>query len=163
MKRFLTGMIVLVCIFSIGTVSFGVSYSMCTHGNALQLGKTDQFYSVTRYGNCTTLVGWADSFPCVHFPIPTPLIVNNLRLRAGAVWLTFNTSAFDGRVTGVYVYDGDKQIAAFDNLILYGNVGTVRFTLPDAPVIRQGLNISVAMIFMSQAEIDFVSAGCDFF
>lgn len=163
MKKLLIGMIILVCLLSVSTAAFGIHHAMWTHGNSLQIETPKNFVSATRYGFYTALVGHAGTSSWVHFQIPTPLIVNDVRLKASSVLLSFKTSASGAQVRAVHVYDGDQKIASFENLSLSGNAGMVRFTLSNAPLIYEGLNISVLTSFQSQSEIDFISAGCDFF
>lgn len=165
MKKSLIGMIVLVCLLSVSTMAFGatIKHAAWIHGDSLKIETPDNFVSATPYGFYEALVGRANTSSWVHFQIPTPVIVEGVRLKASSVLLTFKTSSSTARVTAVHVYDGATRIATFENLNLYGNVGMVRFTLPALTEVVQGLNITVLTSFTAQSEIDFISAGCDFY
>jgi hypothetical protein len=163
MKKWLVVLLTLICLLGVTTMAYGIHHAMWTHGCGIQIETPSRFASVTRYGFYTALVGKANTSSWVHFQIPTPLIVDNVRLKANSVLLSFKTSAADAQVKAVHVYDGATKIASFERLAYSGNVGMIRFTLSNAPLIYEGLNISILTSFGSKAEIDFISAGCDFY
>jgi hypothetical protein len=163
MKKSLVFIIAFTCLLSVCTMAYGINHAMWTHGTSLQIETPNNFVSATPYGFYKALIGRSNTSSWVHFQIPTPLIVNDVRLKASSVLLNFKTSSSSAQVKAVHVYDGDTRIATFGNLNLYGNVGMVRFTLSNAPLIYEGLNISVLTSFDAQSEIDFISAGCDFY
>jgi hypothetical protein len=163
MKKLVVVLLVLVGLFGVTTMAYGIHHAMWSHGCGVQIETPSSFVSVTRYGFYTKLVGKSNTKTWVHFQIPTPLIVNNVRLKAGKVLLSFKTSVANAQVQKVHVYDGANKIASFEGLSYSGNAGMIPFTLSNQPLIYEGLNISVLLSFGDKAEIDLISAGCDFF
>ena len=104
----------------------------------------------------------------LHFAIPTPVIVNDRRLRAESVLLNFSTG--DGTVIkDVHVYDGDNLISRFDNVNSRSGLGVWqmdRWRIASPPEVFLAIGISVnAVVSGDGAEQPFVvlgAAGCDF-
>jgi hypothetical protein len=95
-----------------------------------------------------------------HFAIPTPVIVDDQRLKAGAAMVRFKS---DGRATvrAIHVYDGERKIAGRDNL----NLGptqwhTEMLDIPGQPDVLWGIGISVYVAY--PGALEFSAAGCDF-
>ena len=104
----------------------------------------------------------------LHFAIPTPVIVNDRRLRAESVLLNFSTG--DGTVIkDVHVYDGDNLISRFDNVNSRSGLGVWhmdRWRIASPPEVFLAIGISVnAVVSGDGVEQPFVvlgAAGCDF-
>jgi hypothetical protein len=100
-----------------------------------------------------------------HFAIPTPVIVNDNRLKVGSVMLRFRTGSVDAFVEHVHIYDGEEKIAQHNNVNLSGEHMFDRFDVPEHPPVKWGLGISIGVAFgvepMSH-QMQFISAGCDF-
>jgi hypothetical protein len=103
----------------------------------------------------------------VHFPVPTPAVVDGRKLRADAALVSFRTRSH-ATVHEVIVYDGETQIAAHSGLGLQGEHLEARFPVPESPEVRQGINITVGVQFSPQApdvrsmQIEVVGAGMEF-
>jgi hypothetical protein len=86
-------------------------------------------------------------------------------MRADAIMLRFNTSSIDAFVRDVHVYDGEKLIAAHNNINLSKENLFTRLVVPDRPEVLWGLGISIGVGFgveMMDHHMEFIAAGCDF-
>jgi len=79
------------------------------HGTSVQFENQSWAARALRQGFFTTVTpsdddhgGW------VHFAIPTPVIVNNERLKAQAVMIRFTTGS-KASIGAVHVWDGELQ------------------------------------------------------
>jgi hypothetical protein len=118
-----------------------------------------------RIGWCAFVEGNPGTDNWFHFAVPTPVIINDVRLQVDSVMLVFKTGSLDAVVRDVHVYDGPWRIAEFNLINLSGNQPFVRLVLPGAPPIGQGLGISLGVGFGVEAmdhTMEFYSAGCDF-
>jgi len=68
-----------------------LAYASWIHGTAMQVESPENLVSVKRAGWGITAVGKPNSTNVFHFPIPTPVIINDQRLRIGSVMLQFTT------------------------------------------------------------------------
>ncbi len=101
-----------------------------------------------------------------HVPIPTPVIVENQRARLGRVMVLFN---FPKTVTldAVHVWDGPNKILEKNVNMVTGDHGTdldadnVFDVNHDG--IKWGVVICLHVSALKDAEIQFISAGADFF
>ncbi|KAI5776398.1 hypothetical protein EDC01DRAFT_792128 [Geopyxis carbonaria] len=135
-----------------------------THGVDVQL--EDKTWSALRQGFGTQVrpasgatSGW------VHFAVPTPVLVDGARLKAGAGMARFLTGA-NAQIIGFHVYDGEKRILARDGLSYKGALQMVREVLPNNPEVLWGTEISLCVQFQgngAEAYVNFVSAGIDFY
>src|SRR5436190_17855941 len=80
------------------------------------------FYTTVRPSNEGTF-GW------VHFVIPTPVIVDGIRLKAESAMILFTTGQ-GAAITDFHVYDGEKKIADYNGLDLRGTSRFVREAMP---------------------------------
>lgn len=143
----------------------GIPYASWIHGHSMQIEYPDQIASVWRAGFYIGLEGKPGTANWFHFAIPTPVIINDVRLRVDSVMLSFNTRSADAFVRDVGVYDGDALIAMHENVNLSGDNRFVRFDVPDKPEVWLGLGISIGVGFgveMMDHRMEFISAGCDF-
>lgn len=140
-----------------------------THGHGLVIEHPERIAFDRPYGMFMRLRGKPFQGTWVHFQIPTPVIADGQRLRAGSVLLRFRTGP-GAAIGAVHVWDGSQRIAAHDGLNLTSSgVTTRRFGVPSSPKVYWGLGISVNVKFGDDANlpankllVDFVSAGCDF-
>jgi hypothetical protein len=143
-----------------------LAHAMWLHGHSMQIEYPDRLSAVSRAGFYIHVEGKSGQMNWFHFAIPTPVIVNDGRLRVGSVMIRFKTGSADASVTSVHVYDGEVKIASHDNLHLYpSNWETPRFDVPSHPEIRWGLGISIGVGFGVEAMshyIEFAAVGCDF-
>lgn len=142
-----------------------IAYASWIHGHSMQIEYPERLASVWRAGFYIGLEGKPGTENWFHFAIPTPVILNDARLRADSVMLCFNTRSADAFVRDVHVYDGDVLVADHRNVNLSGNNRFVRFAVPDRPFVWLGLGISIGVGFGVEAmdhRMEFVAAGCDF-
>ena len=95
-----------------------IAHAMWTHGHSLQIEYPDRLNWVQRTGYSIRVQARGAAQPnWFHFAIPTPVIVNDTRLRVGSVLIRFK-SAGGAFVKAIHVYDGETKIASQDNLNL---------------------------------------------
>jgi hypothetical protein len=142
-----------------------LAHAMWIHGHSMQIENPERLASVWRAGMYIRVEGKPGNATWFHFAIPTPVIVNDHRLRALRVILQFRTSSADASVRDIHVYDGETKIAQFNNVNLSGNVGYRAFDIPGNPEVKLGIGISIGVGFgveMMSHQMEFISAGCDF-
>jgi len=106
------------------------------------------------------------SFGWVHFAIPTPVIVNDHRLRAVTALIRFITGP-GAKITAFHVYDGEKKILNLNGLSLTSTngPGMDRHDVTGHPEILWGTGISLGVQFSGHGPNDFIrliAAGIDF-
>ncbi|MCK6627302.1 MAG: tyrosinase family protein [Anaerolineae bacterium] len=137
------------------------------HGHSMQIEFPDRVNLVWRAGYFIRVGGRQTTENWFHFAIPTPVIVNDRRLRADAVLLRFRTNSDSAFVHAVHVYDGENRIAAHENLRLSPRTWSLqRLDVPNNPEIRWGIGISIGVRFQGTTTndnlIEFSSAGSEF-
>jgi hypothetical protein len=100
----------------------------------------------------------------VHFAIPTPVILSNVRVKAGQALVRFTTGP-QGSIGAFHVYDGEKNIAQQNGLNL---TGTLQFATQQLgrPEVLWGTGISLLVNFNGTgpgAWVQLIAAGIDFF
>ena len=142
-----------------------IAHAMWIHGHSMQIEYPDRLASQWRAGFSITVEGKPGSTNWFHFAIPTPVIVDDVRLRADSVMLRFKTGSVDAWVRDVHVYDGEKLIAAHDKVNLSKDHLFERFLIPDRPEALWGIGISIGVacgVEMMDHHMEFFAAGCDF-
>jgi hypothetical protein len=142
-----------------------ISYASWIHGHSMQIEYPDRIASMRRAGFSIDVEGKPGTTNWFHFAIPTPVIIDDVRLRADKVLLRFTTGSVDAFVRHVHVYDGEKLIAEHNNVNLSKENPLAGFVVPDRPLILLGLGISIGVAFgveMMDHHMDFIAAGCDF-
>jgi hypothetical protein len=140
-----------------------LAHAMWIHGHSLQVEYPERLSKVERRGFSVRLTSPSAGQPnWLHFAIPTPVIVNDNRLRVGSVLVRFKCGI--ASVKAVHVYDGETKIAAKDNLNLSPKQWHMeRIQVPGTPQVHLGLGISVLVDFGPDDRwVEFSSAGCDF-
>ncbi len=125
----------------------------------------DRLMAVWRAGFYIRAVGLPGTANWFHFALPTPVILNDRRLRAGSVMLRFRTGSADAWVEHVHVYDGDSKIAEHNDLRLSGEHPFERFEVAAQPEVQWGLGVSIGAAFGAEPlshAMEFIAAGCDF-
>ena len=99
--------------------------AMWVHGTAVEIEGTVD--AVVRRGTGVFITGREDASARFCFPIPTPVILDDRRLRLVRVFVFYDTlpqsgsnDALGPRITSVRVFDGPKLAKSFDNLGLIG-------------------------------------------
>ena len=82
--------------------------------------------------------------PWVHFPIPTPAVVNGANMKVDSAMVSFRTRS-NAVVNEIIVYDGEKRIAEHMDLNLRDDHLDARFEVPGSPQVNQGINITVGV------------------
>jgi len=106
-----------------------------------------------------------------HFPMPTPVILDDIRPPLIKVFVFYKTFAWVD-VTNIHLYDGPRRIKTFDGLALSGDhsggIDASNSWVIDPPItVMYGLGISVGVRFGNRDSstypgILFTSAGADF-
>ncbi|MCS6805667.1 MAG: hypothetical protein RMM98_14415 [Acidobacteriota bacterium] len=122
-----------------------VTYASWIHGHTAHIEFPDRVRRITYLGFHVDIEPRAGSLNWVHFGIPTPVIVNNQRLRILRVILNFSTASVDAFVSNVHVWDAATRIAIFDGLGLSGNRPNQVFAIPGTPSVFNGIGISIGI------------------
>jgi len=145
-----------------------IAHAMWIHGHSIRVEYPTRLDDDTRRGGgFIRLVGLADTNNWFHVAIPTPVIVEDGRLRIDSVMLRFRTAG--ATVTDVHIYDGEHKIEIeppHEGLSLNPiDWAFERFdVLPTKPEVKWGIGISFKVVFDSGANrrIEASSAGGDF-
>jgi hypothetical protein len=146
---------------------YDIAEASWVHGTSIQVEVPENLESVRRFGFFTRIIGKPNTTNWLHFAIPTPVIVNNVRKTFGPCMLRFSTGGTDAMVRDVHLYDGEARVAAHDSVNLSGSQGFTRFGVAHAPKVLWGVGISIGVRFGASSSaaartMDFISAGCDF-
>ncbi len=145
--------------------AIAIPYASWIHGHSMQIEYPDRILNLWRAGFSVSFDGKPGTSNWLHFAIPTPVIINDVRMRASSVMLIFKTGSVDAFVRDVHVYDGATRIAVHDNVNLSKDQPFTRFVIPDTPQMSLGLGISIGVGFGVESmnhHMEFFSAGCDF-
>jgi len=145
-----------------------------THGNSLTVETPQNLSSITHIGWGTELRFASGKSSWCHIPIPTPVIVNDQRLKVQKLFLLFNVKEAQSRIMNIHIYDGPNRIQTFDGLSLKGDhsggiddVNTI--TLQKQHEVFYG--VSISFFFQAATGIDspippplltVTTAGADF-
>jgi hypothetical protein len=142
-----------------------ISYASWIHGHSMQIEYPDRLAEQHPMGFHMHVEGKPGTVNWFHFAIPTPVIINDVRLRADAVIVNFETGSADAIVRDVHIYDGDVGVVEHNGVNLTGQNWFYRFEIPTRPEMWQGIGVSIGVAFGIEAMahwMDFASAGCDF-
>jgi subtilisin family serine protease len=140
-----------------------IAHANWIHGTSVEVEYPDRLNLFSKKGFYTLVEGKPDTTNWFHFALPTPVIVDNKRLKLESVILMFVTQP-DAVVTNVHIYDGYQKIEAFDSLSMTGSHLFERFDVLNL-LVRYGIGISIGVKFGKQSTnnlMAFVSAGGDF-
>ena len=142
-----------------------ISYASWIHGHTMQVEHPDRIARHERIGWGTEIDGMPGTTNWFHFAIPTPAIINDVRMQADSIMMDFSTGSVDAFVRDIHIYDGGYRIAVFDGVNLSLEQPDYRLVLPDAPQIFYGLGISLGVGFGVESmdhSMTFFAAGCNF-
>lgn len=142
-----------------------ITYASWIHGHSMQIESPERIASQWRAGFGFTVEGKPGTTNWFHFAIPTPVIINDVRLRPSSVILWFTTGSVDAFVTNVHIYDANTKIAEYNGLALSLVNFLTRFAVPTKPLMGYGLGISIGVGFGVENmdhHMEFISVGCDF-
>jgi hypothetical protein len=137
------------------------------HGSSMQVEYLNRLTAVRHCGPFVRIEGAEGQNTWVHFPVPTPAVMNDRKMRVGAALVSFRTRP-QAKVHEVIVYDGEKRIAEHMNLDLQGDHLDARFEVPGNPEVNQGINITLGVVFGNNApdvramQVEVVGAGIEF-
>jgi hypothetical protein len=140
------------------------------HGHSVQPQSPEAIQRLLRTGSGThveqvTGGGW------FHFAIPTPVVVNGVRVRIDRVLVAFRTSGPETFVSSIDVFDGEGalikhgfEFGLFGDHSQPDSLGVV--SVPGQPAVGRAIGITVRVEFRGTPAapgwIDFISAGADF-
>jgi hypothetical protein len=148
------------------------------HGNAFAVPEAPGFQNLQVGGIPWTDIvglhrGWGQTWRgkqasrnWFHVAIPTPVIVDDTRLRLDKVFVLFNAGV-SCDVTDVHVWDGPRQVQTFGTFRRTGDHcgaldGDNTFDISGNPEVFLGVGVSVFVTFNLESDITFCSAGADF-
>ncbi len=146
-------------------------HAMWIHGHSLRVEEMRFMDSVRRHGSSITLIGKPNSRTWFHIAIPTPVVVDEIKLHLDSIRLRFRTAG--ATITIVDIYDGHIKLKRHDGLS-YTSTEYCTQALPpgdpDAevflpPLIHWGVGISFLGVFggaTTDRRIEVSSAGADF-
>ncbi len=143
------------------------NFTSWVHGSSMQVEYPNRVTSVRHTGPFVRIEGAEGQNTWVHFPVPTPTVLDGTRTRAGTALVSFRTRSH-ASVHEVIVYDGEKRIAEHTGLDLRDDNLDSRFDVPNNPEVGQGINITVGVTFDRQApdvrsmQIEIIGAGVEF-
>ncbi len=151
-----------------------IAHAMWIHGHSVQ-AQSKTGITVTRYGYYAEVYGGGEKW--LHFAIPTPVFVDDHRLRINSALIRFKCLG-NSAVTAVHVRDGEKPkpLVAKSFNLSPKNWYVLRVPIPKKkandpgkktpkpPEVEWGIGISVRVRFVvnGSKKILFSSAGCDF-
>ena len=145
---------------------YNIAEASWIHGTAIQIEVPENIEFVRRFGFFTRIIGRPNTTNWLHFAIPTPVIVNNVRKTFGPCMLRFSTGGVGALVRDVHLYDGEVRVVAHNGVNLSGSQPFTRFGIAHAPKVLWGVGISIGVTFgggtAASRTMDFISAGCDF-
>ena len=145
---------------------YNIAEASWIHGTAIQIEVPENIEFVRRFGFFTRIIGRPNTTNWLHFAIPTPVIVNNVRKTVGPCMLRFSTGGVGALVRDVHLYDGEVRVVAHNGVNLSGSQPFTRFGIAHAPKVLWGVGISIGVTFgngtAASRTMDFISAGCDF-
>lgn len=101
----------------------------------------------------------------MHFAVPTPVIVEDVSLRAVLAHVRFKTGS-KAAIKSFRVYDGARRIATYDGVDLRSaDLRTVSENIPEHPKVNWGVGFQLGVEFDGDgpdAWIAFVGAGVNF-
>lgn len=146
-----------------------IKQAMWTHGSAVQVETPNNLKSVERYAFFTRLVGNKGSGSWLHFAIPTPVIVDDQRLRLESAMIRFRCNSDMVCVAHFHVCDGEDRFYMNDNINVVHNNWQIplhRETIRPERVLLWGIGISIYVAFNGNSDaentIELAAAGCDF-
>ena len=88
---------------------FIIPYASWTHGHSMEIEYPDRMASAIRRGYAYQVEGKPGTTNWFHFAIPTPVIINDVRLQVASIMLRMTTGSIDSFVRDVHIYDGERS------------------------------------------------------
>lgn len=137
------------------------------HGANMQVEYPNRLTSVRATGPFVRIEGARGQNTWVHFPLPTPAVIDGSKMRVQAAQVSFRTRD-KAAVHEVIVYDGETRIAEHMDLDLRGDHLDERFEVPGSPEIGKGINITLGIRFDDAApdvrsmQIEVIGVGLEY-
>jgi len=137
------------------------------HGANMQVEYPGRLTSVRTTGPFVRIEGARGQNTWLHFPLPTPAVVDGVRMRVEGTNVSFRTRDH-ASVHEVIVYDGEARIAEHMDLDLRGDHLDARFDVPGNPEINKGINITLGVRFDDTAsdvrsmQIEVIGVGLEY-
>jgi hypothetical protein len=134
-------------------------FASWAHGNALTVENPESLAEIRHMGWGTDMRVRPGQGSWFHIPVPTPVIVNDVRAKLARVFVMFDSEPGQGRIRNVHVFDGPNRIAEFNDLSLSGHHsggldGSNQFDLPTPHEVLWGIGVT----FFFQAAVGIDSA-----
>ena len=137
------------------------------HGANMQVEYPGRLTSVRISGPFVRIEGTRGQNTWLHFPLPTPAVVDGVRMQIDGAYVSFRTRDH-ASVHEVIVYDGESRIAEHMDLDLRGDHLDARFDVPGNPEIKKGINVTLGVRFDDDApdvrsmQIEVIGVGLEY-
>jgi len=137
------------------------------HGANMQVEYPSRLTSVRATGPFVRIEGARGQNTWVHFPLPTPAVIDGSRMRVQAAQVSFRTKE-NAAVHEVIVYDGEKRIAEHLDLNMRGDHLDDRLEALGNPEIGKGINVTLGIRFDDAApdvrsmQIEVIGVGLEY-
>ena len=137
------------------------------HGVNMQVECPTRLTSVRATGPFVRIEGARGQHTWLHFPLPTPAVVDGEKMRAEGAYVSFRTRDH-ATVHEVIVYDGESRIAEHMDMDLRGDHLDLRFDIPGNPEINNGINVTLGVRFDDAApdvrsmQIEVIGVGLEY-
>ena len=121
------------------------------HGVNMQVEYPNRLTSVRATGPFVRIEGARGQNTWLHFPIPTPTVIDGVNMRIEGTYGSFRTRDH-ATVHEVIVDDGESRIAEHMDMDLRGDHLEHRFDVPGNPEINKGINVTVGVRFDAAAQ-----------
>ena len=116
------------------------------HGANMQVEYPNRITSVRATGPFVRIEGARGQNTWLHFPVPTPAVIDGTRMRIEGALVSFRTRD-NASVNEIIVYDGDQRIVEHMDQDLRGEHPEYRVEVPGNPEINRGINIVLGVAF----------------
>jgi hypothetical protein len=152
-------------------------FASWVHGHAGRIEAPDRLVNIVPIGWGLQVAGLPGTDNWLHYAVPTPVIVNNVRAKIVQVGIKATRQSTDARIWAVHAYDGHHRfyanesvpdLAIVTNPPVAGYPGTfLALPVPAGliPDVRWGIGISLGLRFTggaSSLQLDIAAVGCDF-
>lgn len=143
-----------------------LAHALWTHGHSAEIENANDIVSMEQRGYHVRVEGKPSTDNWLHFAVPTPVIVDDVRLRPDTVWFRYKTEG-GASVNAVHVWDGDKRIAAVaapTGAVEDGwTTVKVGFDSLEILAVHWGIGVSIGLSFGRHGgRVDVETVGCDF-
>jgi len=91
------------------------------HGNALTVENPENLDRIGHFGWGADMSVQAGKGSWFHIPVPSPVIVEDVRMKVQNLFLLFDAEAAGGKITRIHVWDGASQVEVFDEVNRLGH------------------------------------------